>query len=61
VAGAANTAVVALLADWLSVPKRDIVVVQGAAARDKTVAIASDDPTALAAGIERRIATVERE
>lgn len=37
--GKANDAVVALLADTLGVPKRDVRVVSGKSTRDKTVAL----------------------
>ena len=37
--GAANTALIALLAQCLAVPKRDIQIVHGAAGRSKTVEI----------------------
>ena len=38
--GKANAAVVALLADTLGVPRRDIEIVSGHGSRDKTVALA---------------------
>jgi len=37
--GAANTALVALLAQYLAVPKRDIQIVRGTAGRSKIVEI----------------------
>ena len=52
VGGAANRAVVELLAEWLGVPRRAVTVVRGQTGRDKLVAVVSDDPAALA----RRIA-----
>jgi hypothetical protein len=58
VGGAANEAVVALLADWLAVPKRAVAIVLGASSRDKTVSIVAADPEHLASEIERRIAAV---
>lgn len=39
VAGAANEALVALLADRLHIPRRSIVIMRGAASRHKAVAI----------------------
>lgn len=56
VEGAANAAVVALIARWLEVPRRTVEVVQGARGRDKVVAIAAGDPTALARRIAARLA-----
>jgi uncharacterized protein (TIGR00251 family) len=50
--GRANDALVALLAETLSVPTRDIALVSGHAARDKTVALAGIEPDE----IERRLA-----
>ncbi len=52
--GAANTAVLALLADWLSLPRRNIEIVRGDTGRDKLISISSDHPAELAAEIERR-------
>jgi uncharacterized protein (TIGR00251 family) len=40
VKGAANEAVIALLAGRLRVPRRDVTIVHGAAARNKVVAVA---------------------
>jgi uncharacterized protein len=37
--GAANTTLIALLAQYISVPKRDIQIVRGAAGRSKIVEI----------------------
>jgi len=37
--GAANEALVALLAEWLGVPKRQVVVVRGATSRQKVVEV----------------------
>ncbi|MFN8643502.1 MAG: DUF167 domain-containing protein [Candidatus Binatia bacterium] len=54
--GAANAAVVELLADWLGVPRRDVRVAHGARGRDKVVAIVAADPGALARRIEARMA-----
>lgn len=47
--GAANDALVNLLADELSVPRRDVSIVSGASSRSKTVAVAGVD----AAAVER--------
>ena len=55
VEGAANAALIALLADWLGVPKRDLRLVQGERGRDKVVAIATSDPTALGKHIAERL------
>lgn len=58
VGGAANDAVLALLADWLAVPKRAVAIVLGVSSRDKTVSIVTGDPENLASEIERRIAAL---
>jgi uncharacterized protein len=50
--GKANEAVVRLLADTLSLPRRDVAIVSGHAARDKVVALAGIDPDET----ERRLA-----
>ena len=47
--GAANDALVDLLADELSVSRRDVRIVSGASSRSKTVAVAGVD----AAAVER--------
>jgi len=52
VEGAANTAVVDVIAAWLEVPRRTVTIVQGHSGRDKLVEVASDDPGALARRIE---------
>ncbi len=49
--GAANDAVVALLADWLGVSRREVSVVQGQRGRDKVIEVAAADPPGLAARI----------
>jgi uncharacterized protein (TIGR00251 family) len=54
VEGAANRAVIDLLAGWLGVPRRAFTIVQGQAGRNKVVEVASDDPEVLA----RRIAAL---
>lgn len=51
--GAANEAVVAVIASALGVPKRDVAIVRGASSRDKTVRIVgatAEQVRALAAG-----------
>jgi uncharacterized protein len=45
--GAANEALIALLAERLGLPKRDIRIVRGATSRRKTVEIAGMTPEAL--------------
>lgn len=56
VEGAANAAVVEVIADWLDVPRRCVALVQGERGRDKVVAIAAADPVALAGRIEALLA-----
>jgi uncharacterized protein (TIGR00251 family) len=51
--GRANEAVLRLLADALSLPRRDLTLVSGHGARDKIVELAGVGP----AQIERRLAT----
>jgi uncharacterized protein (TIGR00251 family) len=46
--GAANAAVVSLIAEWLGVPRRAVAIIQGDSGRDKVVEVAADDPGALA-------------
>jgi len=46
VGGAANAALVALLADILDVPRAAVRVVHGAASREKLIEIDADDPAA---------------
>lgn len=53
--GAANQAVVDLLAEWLGVPRRSIAVVQGQSARNKVVEVASGDPQRLAHAVRTRV------
>lgn len=48
VAGAANAAVVDLIASWLGVPRRMVVIAQGQSGRDKVVEVTCDDPPTLA-------------
>lgn len=54
--GAANDAVVTLLAAWLGVPRRALHIVQGQSSRDKVIEIRCEDPPALAARLRRRLA-----
>jgi uncharacterized protein (TIGR00251 family) len=56
VEGAANAAVVDLIAKWLDVSRRGVTLVQGERGRDKVVAIAAVDPAALARRIEGLLA-----
>jgi uncharacterized protein (TIGR00251 family) len=56
VEGAANAAVIELLAAWLGVPRRDVRLVHGARGRDKVLAIATADPVALGRRIEALLA-----
>jgi uncharacterized protein (TIGR00251 family) len=56
VEGAANAAVIALIAGWLDVPRRSVGLVHGERGRDKVVAIAAADPPALARRIEGLLA-----
>jgi uncharacterized protein (TIGR00251 family) len=51
VAGAANAALVELLADTLAVPRRSIRILHGASGREKLVEVHSADP----AGCRRRL------
>lgn len=53
--GAANRAVVELLADWLGVARASVAVVRGHSARDKLVEVTSADPQALARAIATRV------
>ena len=54
--GAANDAVVRLLAETLGVPARDVTIVSGHARREKTVEVAGADP----ARVETALASVQR-
>jgi hypothetical protein len=47
VGGAANEAVVEVVADWLALPRRSVAIVQGETSRAKVVAIQTDDPEGL--------------
>jgi hypothetical protein len=53
--GAANQALVELLADWLGVPRRSVTVIRGQMARDKLVEVVCDDPRRLARAVEGRV------
>jgi uncharacterized protein (TIGR00251 family) len=44
VGGAANEAVIGVLADWLGLPRRAVAIVQGETARAKVVEIVTDHP-----------------
>jgi len=44
--GAANTALIAVLADALHVPRRAVRIVQGASSRQKLLEISTEDPGA---------------
>jgi uncharacterized protein (TIGR00251 family) len=56
VEGAANAAVIELLATWLGIPRRDLDLAQGQRGRTKVVAIAAADPAALGRRIEQLLA-----
>lgn len=55
VEGAANAAVVELIATWLAVPKRAVSLVRGDTSREKTIAIATDHPAELSARIKAEL------
>jgi hypothetical protein len=57
VGGAANQAVIELLAKWLGVPRRAVTILQGHSSRDKLVEVLSDDPL----GLARKLRAVQRE
>jgi len=50
--GRANDAVVALLADALALPRRDVDIVSGHASRDKVVSVAGIGPDEVARRLE---------
>ncbi len=56
VEGAANAAVIELLATWLGVSRRDVDLRQGERGRTKVVAIAAADPAAMGRRIEELLA-----
>lgn len=58
--GAANAAVIALLARALRLPKSSLSIVAGAGHREKTIAILGDG-AAIAAGIDARVAAAAGE
>jgi len=58
VGGAANAALVNVLAEWLDLPRRSIAVVQGQSARAKVVEIQTDEPEALRQRFEGRLRTL---
>ncbi|MYD92302.1 MAG: DUF167 domain-containing protein [Chloroflexi bacterium] len=49
--GRANRALIRLLAEILDVPRRDIRIERGKTVRDKRIAVATDDPSALRAAV----------
>lgn len=53
--GAANQAVVDLIADWLDLPRAAVRLLQGQTGRDKVVEVATADPPALARRIEQAL------
>ena len=57
--GAANTAVAALVADWLGLAKRSVTLVGGVESRIKTLAIAGDTAR-LAAVLAGKLAGLQR-
>jgi len=56
VEGAANRAVIDVLAEALGVARRDVTIARGAAARTKLVTIECDEPEACRNRLEERIA-----
>jgi len=50
--GAANAALVALLAEWLGVPRRTVRLLRGETGRDKLIEVEAADPAALAARVD---------
>ena len=60
VEGAANQAVIELLAEWIGVPRRQVRIVQGETARDKVVEVASSDPAALAERVRTAATHVDK-
>jgi uncharacterized protein (TIGR00251 family) len=54
--GAANDAVIALLADWLDVRRAAVRLLLGHGGRSKVVEVSSDDPAGLAARVRERLA-----
>jgi uncharacterized protein (TIGR00251 family) len=58
--GAANDALVAFLAELFDRPRRDITLVSGHTTRDKRIAIAGTDETAIAAQLDAVLRTEPR-
>lgn len=52
VEGAANEAVVAVVAEWLGVARRAVAIVQGLSGRDKVVEVTAADPLGLGARVD---------
>ncbi len=52
VEGAANEAVVAVLAEWLGLGRRSMAIVQGLSGRDKVVEVTAGDPLGLGARVD---------
>lgn len=50
--GEANTALIALVAKWLGVPKSSVELVSGGKSRIKTLALSEPDPQSLTARLE---------
>ena len=59
VEGAANAAVVELLAEWLHVPRRSVTIVAGMSARDKVVSITAQAGVELGARLETALAELQ--
>lgn len=55
VEGAANQAVVDLIAGWLDLPRAAVRLAHGQSGRDKVIEVASDAPAALARRIEQML------
>ena len=49
----ANRALINLLAEALNLPRRDISIERGKRARDKRIAVTTDNPTAVQAAVNR--------
>ena len=49
----ANRALINLLAETLHLPRRDISIERGRRARDKQIAVTTDNPTAVQAAVSR--------
>lgn len=57
VEGAANAAVLAVVAGWLGVPRGSVAMLTGRTGRSKVVEIATADPAGLAARVEALLQT----